>query len=228
MTRAAVIAGVCTMLFATAARADDAPSPWAVSLEAGARWHVDPAWDAVTSGEAVPFGGVSVARDLTRGRLVLALDAGYTFAAGGRRVYQTWNTSLHEHAMQAGLSLRWRVLSWLAPYARLTAGAMYTTARFDADTTALDADGWTPLGGAGLGVTVQTPGIFASGGDRVGRLAFSVEAGMLLAPSQTLTVSPRPPTDESLADDRLPTTGTRLGALNASAPYLRFAASLRF
>lgn len=230
MTRAAVIAGLCVGLCAATAHAEDGPSPWAVSLEAGARWHLDAGWDAVSSAEAVPFGGVGVARDLTpsNGRFVLAVDAGYTYAAGARRLYARWDAVGKEHAMLAGVSLRVRALSWLLPYARLSAGAMYTAVRFDDGAQALDADGWAPLGGAGLGVTLQTGELFPTGGGRAGRFAFSVEGGMLLAPSQTFTANPRAPSDETLANDRLPTTGVRLGDLNNSAPYLRVSAAFRF
>ncbi len=59
-------------------------------------------------------------------------------------------------------------------------------------------------------------------------LSVVVEGGIVLGTRSGLTVTPREPSDDEAAADRIPVAGTHIGSLGGIAPYLRVAGSVRF
>jgi hypothetical protein len=126
----------------------------------------------------------------------------------------------------AGVRVRYLLLPWLEPHARLAAGVDRTIATVRPDVSEeLQGANTTWFGSLGAGITVHTKaGGFGrgSGGARTLIIGGTLEGGYSFAPSLDLNLAPEG------AAPRLQTSNTSLGSLGRSAPYIRVALDLRF
>lgn len=209
-----------------------AASPWHASLVMGARYHLDGSRDAFSS-ESVGFAsGLILGRVLTApgSRVELAAELGFEGESNKGELHQAWTTRVTSLAPSAGLSLRVRTVSWLLPYLRVHAGATWHDVSLDSQdgSGTLDGSAWGFQGSAGLGLMFQTGTFAREGAFRALRFAFTIEGGAVYAMPVTLEVAPRAPSDEQLANDRLPVQRVRLGELDTSASYVRVGVGFRF
>jgi len=217
-----------------AAAQDVAPaaSPWSVTAVVGARYHLDGSRDAF-SGETVGFAtGVIAGRALTAAGapVELAAELGFEVESNEGTLHQAWRTRVTTLSPTAGLSLRVRALRWLLPFVRVHAGAAWHDLALDArdGSGALEGSVWGFQGSAGLGVMLQSGTFSDAGAFRAVRFVFTLEGGGVYASPVTASVAPRAPDDARRAQDRIPVAPVRLGALDASATYVRVGVGFRF
>lgn len=235
-TRTALM-GVAAGLAAMGAAADAGAqmrrvdAPWRVSAEVGGRWHQDAALDAFGATRSPPVTGLVVGRDLVSfgERTTLALEVNWNAETFSGRLREAMQTRMVAHTMTAALSVRWRLLWWLEPYARVGAGAAYSDVTLTPEAGAsngsdgLTGDAWTFAATAGAGVQVTTAAFLGPL-----RFATSIEGGYVLALSQGMSVRPQRLQDDAAEADRLPAAETNLGSVNLSGAYLQWMIGFRF
>jgi hypothetical protein len=204
----------------------DAGAAFAIGLSVDAVFYSDPGYDLFAEDDVTPRLGVWIAYDvLALGeRAFLATELGFgTESEEQDDLFQQGVTSsLDSQTLYAALSLRYVLLPWLQPHARLAAGASFVSmeiAQNDED------DGVSPLISLGAGVMLKTPtrffenakGEFASVG--VGVL---VEGGYALRGSLDFELS------QSSGSHAIPLTSSDLGTLDLSGPFVRTSLVVRF
>ncbi len=173
--------------------------------------------------------GAAVGYDALRlpERFVLAVEAGFLHEPEHgdnlRPVVGSLSGSLSASTIQLGPSLRWSMLPWLAPYARL--GLLASSTRMDlesnsnmdaANSTSWSHQKWTPGGFMGLGAMAT---LAPRNPVNVGLL---LEGGLWLQRSVDIRL------ERDLPSDAIATSGARIGKLENTGPYLRVAGVLRF
>jgi hypothetical protein len=225
---AATLAGSAAL----AQTSNAARSPWSVGAEVGPAWHHDGSYlPFVRNSAATPVAGLFVGRDLAHlgPRLTLGAELGWRTANAQGNVRQAFATTLTTHGVQAALTLRVELLSWLTPYARVAGGASYLDASVeDGDGGTLSGGAWAPYGSAGGGVMLTSGRWFDGIGAHTLRVAVSVEGGYQYVAPTAIAVSQPAPADERAASDRVASQSTALGTLDPSAAYLRVTVGLRF
>jgi len=187
-------------------------------LQDGARRLADEKWPS--------GGGLSVQADVWRpsDRLAVRLDLGFTRASSeshqsGSSLREELETDLY----QLGASLRYHLLPWLAPYARLSGGL----GRDKLAVGIMKDRQWFGQGAAGAGVLLRSPslrlwqGRFAPAFGLMGTL----EGGYALASGSDFAVRASLP---SSSENPIPATEVALGHVGRSAPYLRVSFGLAF
>lgn len=223
---------LCVLGYADPAAAQaPTPSPWMVSVTFGPRYHFDGSRAAFSREEVGFAGGVLLGRTLTPASLPveLAVELGFESERNTGELRRAFTTRVNSLAPSLGVSLRWRALRWLLPFARIHAGATRHEVSLETQggDDALSGGAWTFQGSAGLGLMFQTGTFSDAGFFRSTRFVFTLEGGVAYTMPAEIAVTPRV-TDERLAQDRIATTAVRLGDLDTSAGYLRFGLGLRF
>ena len=137
------------------------------------------------------------------------------------------STSLDTNAFHAGASVRYALLSFLEPEARVTGGFSLVHAKLNPSggPSELESNSTIPFVTLGGGITVHTPtGTFETKQSALRRLVLgvTVEGGAVLASSMELTPTPTQPSG------RITTVDQSLGSLGRSGPFVRVVLGLRF
>ena len=212
----------------------DAGAPFAIGAGLSFSWPTDAAYKLTGRGDTLTHGELFASYDVWQPVKKLVLSTGVHFRSlVGNKVDRA---EVSERAIQADLTARYTLASWLFPHVRVAGGGVGTIFRIndeqsyrssgdDQRVTYEDKD-WAFLGTLGAGFTLRTKArAFESDGGRVSSLSLGllVEGGYTLAPAAKLKLDPiRSPA--SGLDVR---TG-QAGSLDRSAPYLRMAGVLRF
>lgn len=229
---AAAVAALTLGASAHAQRSSAAESPWSVTVAVSPLWHHDASHTAFHNASNPPTAaGLSFGRDVAHlgPWLTLGVEAGWTNVGSSAQVRGAFDTSLVTNRLHGGLIARVELWRYLTPYARLTAGAAHLAATIDGSAgDTLEGSAWTPQGSLGAGVLLTSGRWFRGVGWPRGKLAFGVEGGYQYTLPAQLDVAAPAPADEGAAADRLPNQPVALGAVNASAAYLRLVFQLRF
>lgn len=195
-------------------------------------WNKDRSYDFFSDNDVLPKGGLVLGADVARfDAAILAVDLNALFTStttSGPLPNYVFDAELKQAELGGGVTVRYEVLSWLAPQARVGGGvALQNTLLSTADFGDLQQDfttGYLTLGG---GLAFTTPA------HRTSRtrtwfnslaLRVIVEGGYQLASELDFVVkgsSANTSTPNAIAD-------TRLGALQQSGPYLRVSVQARF
>ncbi len=217
---------------ALAQTSNAARSPWSVGAEVGPAWHHDASYlPFARKSAATPVAGLFVGRDLAHlgPRLTLGAEVGWRTETTEGNVRQAFATTLMTNSVQAALTLRVELLSWLTPYARFAGGASYLDASVsDGDGGTLSGGAWAPYGSAGAGVMLTSGRWFDGIGAHTLRVAVAVEGEYQYVAPTAIAVSQPAPADELAASDRIASQSTALGTLDPSAAYLRVTVGFRF
>jgi hypothetical protein len=214
------------------AQTNAARSPWIVAADLGPHWHTADSYQPLVLGVGPrATGGISAGRDLVHfgSRLTLAANANWRVEAVTGYARQSFVTALTSNHLHADVTLRWELMSWLTPYARIAGGATALDVSLqDTQGKILKGTSWTPSAATGLGVTVTSNLWFESLGFHTLRATVSVEGGyQFVAPGEIRVATPLP-NDERAANDLLTNRSVSLGTLDASSAYLRVLAGFRF
>jgi hypothetical protein len=202
------------------------PLRFAIAAEGRTTWPIDGGAQRLASQRTVDSSGVSLQADVFRPlpRLALRMDAGWE--KGSTTSLQS-ETSLEEHVdtnlFTLGASLRFDLLRWLSPYARLAFGLGW-----DKVTVAATKDRDVfEQGSAGAGLFLRTPGLRLWQGRWAPAfgLLLMVEGGYTVATGSDFVLKP---TLASASGAPIPTNQVALGHVGRSAPYLRLAFGLAF
>ncbi|MBI5516119.1 MAG: hypothetical protein HY909_20210 [Deltaproteobacteria bacterium] len=203
---------------------------WHLRVGADTDWQLDRGHDALTRN-----GGAWASAYLALGRTLATFGerwslAGEVFYRGSGRqavLYQALDTRFASNALGVGAQLRYALAPWLQPYGGLQVAALRTdlTVTDRGTMESLESGAWSPLAMVSVGALLQTPPL--ARGSRV-RLGLTVEAVFRLGLPVGYDLRPETPSDETLANDRLPVQAVALGDLAPVGPTLRVAGVLRW
>jgi hypothetical protein len=205
------------------------PFRFAVAVEGRGTWLFDKGAKRLTGARTTAAPGLSVQGDVFRAmdRVALRLDLGWVTDSHAQYQYDQHGSQsqekLERNLFWLGVSARYHVVKWLAPYVRLSGGI-----------------GWEKLtvagmndrqrfehGAAGLGIFLRSPGIRPTSSSSVPFLGFvgQIEAGYAVAPGSDFVLSTSPASGNSAP---IPTSSVAIGHAGRSAPYLRACLGLAF
>lgn len=193
-------------------------------------WRVSDGYELFDSARAAPSLDALVGVDLLRaGRFELDAHLGYRFDEARRRYGQNLGTALATHTLTVGATARFAVVPWFAVFGRAQAASGLWVARIAPDAGAQLESFSASFGGvASVGVIVRS-GPLLGDDARVNMGVFaSVEAGAQLFNDAEIDARPAPPTNAAIAREALPITGANVARVNASTPFVRAMAGLRF
>jgi hypothetical protein len=202
------------------------PLRFAVAFESRTFWPLDGAQKRLVGKRAPTGGGLSVQADVFRpdDRVAVRLDLGWT----NNSTVQTWSGTSRSENIESdlfvlGASLRYHVLRWLAPYARVSGGLGRDRL------TVVDMKDRQYFGQAtaGAGVFLRTPGLRLWQGSFAPffGLCGQIEGGYALASGSDFSLQASLP---SSTPDPIPTSDVALGHVGRTAPYLRVSLGLAF
>jgi hypothetical protein len=175
-------------------------------------------------------GGVSVSYDVYKlmNKVMARVDLGWAEASNtNASTYSTDEEKLRSNLVTLGLSARYHVFRWLAPYARVAGGVGW-----DKVTVGGGAGQWQDKhtfahGSVGGGIFLRSPGLTPwANHPSFGVAAMGgVEGGYFLAPSSSLALKASSDPD---IKNPIPTASVPLGEMGRSAPYLRITFGLAF
>ena len=206
------------------------PLRFAVAAEVRTTWVQDSAARRLVGKSAPTGGGVSLQYDAWRplAKVVAKVDLGW--AATSTTAGQSGSSemeSLDTNLLSLGVSARYHLFRWLAPYARLAGGVGWDKLTVGDGAGQLHDKHTFGHGSIGGGIFLRTPGLqvrTSSPALALGLIA-SIEGGYMLASSSTFSLQSSPAAG---AKDPIPTGPVALGTVGRNAPYLRVSLGLAF
>jgi hypothetical protein len=206
------------------------PLRFAIAAEARTTWVQDSAARRLAGKSAPTGGGLSLQYDAWRplAKLVAKVDLGWaltstTDAQSGSSEVESLDTNL----LSLGVSARYHLFRWLAPYARLAGGVGWDKLTVGSGTGQLHDKRSFGHGSVGGGIYLRPPGLQvrnASPSLALGLIA-QIEGGYMLATSSTFSLQSSPAAG---AKDPIPTQPVAVGEVGRNAPYLRVSLGLAF
>lgn len=207
------------------------PMRFEVGLDTRTRWLYNDAGKRLTGNNTPNGGGISLQADVfrLRDRIALRVDLGWietktsSIQSGSSGATETLDTNL----VDLGLSARYQVLGWLAPFARVAGGLGWDKVDVTLTSGNLHDREVFQQGSLGGGLFVRSPGLRlhpTSNLLRVG-LAASLEGGYQIASSSDFSLTPAP---SSTSTSPIPTSPVAIGHMGRSAAYLRASLGLTF
>ncbi len=202
--------------------------PLGISLDTRTTWPQDDGTRRILGRKWSRSAGVSVSYDVLRlsDKLTASVDLGWSFASrSNNNVSSGDEEELRTHLLALGLSLRYHVLRWLAPYARVAGGMGW-----DKLTVGGDAGRWQDSmsfahGSLGGGLFLRSPGVPLGLASLGVALMGSIEGGYFLAPASSLALAA---SSDPEIEHPIPSAAVPLGSMGRSAPYLRATIGLAF
>ncbi len=199
-------------------------------------WYLDTAHQAFARSPGLTAGGLSASLTLLEfaPRWLLDVGVGWRIETSEALTLQAFTAAYEANTEYADAALRFELLPWFVPRARVSVGVQYLAASLNPvdGTTPLEGDAFSLVTSAGVGVELLGrlgDGLTSRGGEPASvALSLVVEGGIVLGTSAPLSVAPREPSDPTVAADRIAVVGTKLGTLGGIAPYLRIAGVIRF
>jgi hypothetical protein len=207
----------------------DAGAPIAINFNLDSVFYDDAGYDLFAQDDVTPRFGVSIGYDLVAfaDDLFLAPELGWGYESEDEHsVFGSVGTELTSHTFYAGASLRYVLLPWLQPQARLAAGVSVLDVEATATGEAADRDrAWSPFASLGAGVLLRTP--TRTFENREGRFA-SLSLGLLIEGGYALRSGASFELDGASNKNAIPITPASLGELSLSGPYVRTSIVTRF
>jgi hypothetical protein len=128
--------------------------------------------------------------------------------------------SFKTNLLTLGLSVRYEIFRWLAPYARLAGGIGWDKLTVGNDAGSLSDEHKFGHASAGGGIFLRSPGLCLSPSPAsyCGALTGHIEGGYMIATSSTFSLHSSPASGISRP---IPTEPVPIGKLGRNAPYLR-------
>ncbi len=206
------------------------PLRFEVALETRTTWLQDDAAKRLAGKRAPVAGGLSLQADVLRpsDKLTVRLDLGWITTSSTIPDYTALSERLDSNAISLGLGVRYDLLRWLAPFARLAGGVGW-------DKVSLGSGGTNNLhdrevfgqGSAGAGVLLRSPGLrfWQSPAAPFFGLVGQIEGGYYLGTSSDFSLQSSPAGSGS---GSIPTSAVAIGRVGRGAPYLRVSFGIAF
>jgi hypothetical protein len=204
--------------------------PFGVAGDLRTFWPQDSATRRLVGKKTSDNGGLSISYDVLKvmDRVVARVDLGWGSASNvNASPSSTDEEKLRTQLVTLGLSLRYHVLRWLAPYARVAGGVGW-----DKVTVGSASGEWQDKhtfahGSVGGGLFLRSPTLTLWPSHPTFGLALmgSIEGGYFLAPSSKLSLQASSDPD---IKNPIPTASVPIGTMGRSAPYLRVTVGLAF
>jgi hypothetical protein len=206
------------------------PLRFQVGLESRTTWLFDDGAKRLAGKRAPAGGGLSVQADILRpsDKVAARLDLGWVTTSNS--TYQD-TTNLEErletNVIALGVSARYSLLRWLAPYARLAGGIGWDKVTVGNGSTSLHDRQLFGQGSAGAGLSLRTPGLrfWQSPTAPLVGAAGQIEGGYALASGSDFSLQSAP---AGSAATPIPTNSVAIGHVGRSAPYLRITLGITF
>lgn len=175
-------------------------------------------------------GGLCVSYDILKlmNRVVAKVDLGWGLASHvNARPDSADEEKLRTQLVSLGLSLRYHVFRWLAPYARVAGGVGWDKVTVGGSSGQWQDKHTFAHGSVGGGLFLRSPGLSLWPNHPAFGLALmgSIEGGYFVAPSSDLSLKASSDPD---IKNPIPTAAVPIGKMGRSAPYLRVTLGLAF
>lgn len=202
------------------------PLRFAVAVETRTSWLFDSGAKRVAETRFPMAMGVSLQGDVFRPSENLALRLDLSWVTGSHSSSQPLSgldENLDSHLFSLGASLRYHVLRWLAPFARVSGGGGWDELRV---TNLKDREAFGQ-GTLGAGVFLRSPGLRLGQSDHAPALAVqgNLEAGYALGTGSDFVLRSDV---ASSSNSPIPTGSVPIGHVGRSAPYLRASLGIAF
>lgn len=206
------------------------PLRFAVAAEIRTTWVQDSAARRLVGRGAPTGGGLSLRADAWRptAKLWAGVDLGWaSISTTDEQSSSSDMESLDTNLLSLGVSARYHLFRWLAPYARLAGGVGWDKLTVGSGAGQLHDKHTFGHGSVGGGIYLRTPGLQVRTSRPSLALGFicNIEGGYMLATSSTFSLQSSPATG---AKDPIPTQPVAIGEVGRSAPYLRVSVGLAF
>lgn len=210
-----------------------APLPFAVTAELRTTWPQDSGGRRVLGKSSATGGGVAIHYDAWRpmARLVAKADLGGIWTStsdgqSGTSNLETLNTTL----ISLGISARYELFRWLAPYARVAGGYGRDKLTVGNSSGQLHDEQSFAHGSLGGGLWLRSPGLALGSSGLALALTGSIEAGYMLASSSNIALQSAPASGSGSTStaNPVPTQPVAIGQVGRDAPYLQVTIGLAF
>ena len=206
------------------------PLRFEVALETRTTWLLADAAKRVAGKRAPTAGGLSLQADVLRpnDKATLRVDLSWvTSSASNFQEDTNLGEKLDTNVISLGLSLRYRLLRWLAPYARLAGGVGWDKLTLGSGTGSLHDRKVFGQGTAGAGVSLRSPGlrVWQSPSAPFLGVMGQIEGGYALSSGSDFSLQSAP---GGAGSSPIPTSPVAIGHVGRNAPYLRISAGIAF
>jgi hypothetical protein len=206
------------------------PLRFEVALETRTTWLLDDGAKRLAGKHAPAGGGLSLQADVLRpsDKIAARLDLGWvTTSTSTFQDATNLEERLETNAISLGLSARYNLLRWLAPYARLAGGVGWDKVTVGSGASRLHDRQVFGQGSAGAGISLRSPGLrfWQSPSAPLVGVMGQIEGGYALASGSDFSLESSP--GGSTANP-IPTSPVAIGHVGRSAPYLRVALGIAF
>ena len=206
------------------------PLRFEVAGETRTNWLLDDSAKRLAGRRAPTGGGLSLQADVLRpnDKMAARLDLGWVTTT--TTTYQDGSIlteKLETNLISLGLSARYNLLRWLAPYARLAGGVGWDKLTVGAGTGNLHDRQVFGQGSAGAGLSLRSPGLRfwqSPSAPFVGVMG-QIEGGFALATGSDFALQSSP---AGSGTSTIPTAPVAIGHAGRSAPYLRVSFGIAF
>jgi hypothetical protein len=195
-----------------------------VALETQTTWLQDSAARRIVGKGAPTAVGLALHYEALRPapNLTVKLDLGWmTSSSTATQPTNSQNEESYDtNLVTLGVSLRYQLVRWMAPYARVAGGMGWDKLSVGNDSGNLDDKHKFGHAAAGGGVFLRSPGLCLrpSTASYCAAVMGHIEGGYMLGTSSTLTLHSSPASGVS---NPIPTESVPIGEMSRSAPYLR-------
>jgi hypothetical protein len=185
----------------------------------------------MTDAKGISGGGLSLSYDLLRlaPKAVLSVDAGWANEKSSGAWTNGAATDVASNQLRVGAAVRYGLLSWLYPYAHVSAGVGRSRmeVRTGSDGALTDKQGFAQ-GALGGGLSIRSPSMALGKGANPWRLGLSlnVEGGYIVGSKTAFTV--KGPGAADGEKEPIAVTGVSVGDVSRSRPYLRISMGVLF
>ncbi len=206
------------------------PLRFEVALETRTTWLLDDAARRLAGKRAPTAGGLSLQADVLRpnDKATLRVDLSWvTSSASNFQDSTDLGEMLDTNVISLGLSLRYHLLRWLAPYARLAGGVGWDKLALDSGTGSLHDRKVFGQGTAGAGFSLRSPGlrVWQSPSAPFLGVMGQIEGGYALSSGSDFSLQSSP---GGAGSSTIPTSPVAIGHVGRNAPYLRISAGIAF
>ncbi len=206
------------------------PLRFEVALESRTTWPLDDAAKRLAGKRAQAGGGLSLQADVLRPNDRATFRVDLSWIATSTSNFQDSSNlpeKLDTNAISLGLSARYHLWHWFAPYARLAGGVGWDKLTVGDGSSSLHDRQVFGQGSAGAGIWLRSPGLRlgqSRWAPRVGVVG-QIEGGYALASGSDFSLQSSP---GSSGSSPIPTSPVAIGHVSRSAPYLRVSAGIAF
>jgi len=205
-------------------------SRFALAGEVRTTWPQNGAARRLIGKDAPVGGGVSLRYDALQptSKLVASVDLGWaSTSTSNGSASGTESADLNTQLVSLGLSLRYHVFHWLAPYARVAGGIGWDKLIVSTSDGQFQDERSFGHGSVGGGIFLRSPAVIPRPSSTWLSFALmgSVEGSYYLASSSSFALQSSPVAG---VKSPVPTPGVPIGEVGRNAPYLRIAVGIAF